>query len=158
MLPTVNAIEQQIIDGVATNGWFAVNYVPAPDDPEEWFTYTVGLTKTAGWPEMICLGLDEKRSVGILRDAIAECWERSVEPKGGLELVNVIKGRSVRLKRLDGVTAPYFAMASWYSDHTGTTARAERLQLMWPDADGRFPDDPHCDPHVRQRQTPRGAN
>ena len=31
----------------------------------------------------------------------------------------------------------------------------ERLQLLWPDSEGRFPDDPDCQPRVRERQTPK---
>ena len=38
----MNSVEQQIIEGVAQNGWFAVTYVPGLGDSEEWFTYTVG--------------------------------------------------------------------------------------------------------------------
>lgn len=151
----VNAIEQQIIEGVEKNGWFAVSYVPSADDPEEWFTYTVGLTKTAGWPEIICLGLDEERSTRMLHDTIVECWERGIRPAPGVGLTNVLEGRTARLKRIDGLSAPHFAMADWYAGHSGTPALGERLQLVWPDRDGRLPDDPDCDPDVRDRQTPK---
>jgi hypothetical protein len=151
----VNEIEQQIVDGVAANGWYAVTYVPGPGDPEDWFTYTVGLTKTAGWPEIICFGLDQERTVGMLHDAILECWERSAQPYDGMILTKVVQGRSARLRSRDGLPAPYFAMADWYSAHSGTPAVPERMQLMWPDPEGRFPDDPDCDPRVRDLQTPR---
>ena len=150
-----SAIEQKIIDGVERSGWFAASYTPGPGDPQEVFTYTIGLTKTAGWPEIICFGLDDERARGMLRDTIAECWERSARPADGLELTNVIKGMSVRLKRVDSLAAPYFAMADWYARHSGTAALSERLQLQWPDRDGRFPDDPDCDPAVREKQAPK---
>ena len=68
----VNEAEQKIIDSVDRNGWCTVTYVPATEsDPEEWFSYTVGLTKAAGWPEIICFGLDEERAAGMLRLANA---------------------------------------------------------------------------------------
>ncbi|HYI43405.1 MAG TPA: DUF4262 domain-containing protein [Sphingomicrobium sp.] len=151
----VTAVQQQIINGVDANGWFAVNYVPGPTDPDERFTYTVGLTKTAGWPEIICFGLDSERSVGMLRDAIAECWERRIRPADGVGLTKVIQGFLVGLKAVDDLAAPYFAMADWYADHTGTAKSEERLQLVWPDRNGRFPVDPNCDPIVRDKQTPK---
>ena len=153
----MNEIEQQIVDGVERNGWFTVDYVPGPGDPEIWFTYTIGLTKSLGWPEMICFGLDEQRRLGVLRDTIAECWEQQVRPQDGLELDRVLQGATVRLKRLDDLSGPYFAMADWYAQHSGTATVPERLQVMWPDRDGRFPDDPDCDPDVRDRQTPKTA-
>jgi hypothetical protein len=155
----VNDVEQQIIDGVERNGWFAVTYVPDADsgDPEEWFTYTVGLTKTAGWPEIICFGLDEERTVGMLRDTIAECWERAMRPAGGVELAKVLHERTVRLQRVDDLPAPYFAMADWYAERSGSPKLAERLQLVWPDRNGRFPDNPDCDANVRERQTPKAG-
>lgn len=152
----VSAVQQQIIDGIEQNGWFAVNYIPGPDDPQERFTYTVGLTKTATWPEIICFGLDSERCVGMLRDTIRECWERRIRPADGVGLTKVIQGLA-GLSRVDGLPLPYFAMADWYADHSGTPNSAERLQLVWPDAYGRFPDDPNCDPHVRELQTPKAA-
>lgn len=154
----MNEVEQQIVDGVAQNGWQSVNYVPSPGDPEEWFTYTVGLTKTAGWPEMIVFGLDRDRMFAMLQDTIQECWERNAQPYDGMELVQVLQGRSAKLRAVKGLTAPYFAMAEWYARHAGIPPMAERLQLMWPDEQGRFPDDPDCDPRVRELQTPKAAN
>jgi hypothetical protein len=157
MWRTVNSVEQQIVDGVAQNGWYSVTYVPAPGDPEEWFTYTVGLTKTAGWPEIIVFGLDRDRSFQMLHDTLHECWGRSAHPYDGMELVEVLKGRPARLREVNGLTAPYFAMAEWYAQHSGTPSLPERLQLMWPDENGRFPDDAECDARVRELQTPRRA-
>jgi len=152
----VNEAEQKIIDSVDRNGWCTVTYVPATEsDPEEWFSYSVGLTKAAGWPEIICFGLDEERAAGMLRDTIGECWERGIGPAAGLELTKVLQGHPARLQRADGLPPPYFAMADWYAGHSGAAAPAERLQLVWPDRNGRFPTDPDCDPDVRQRQTPR---
>ena len=47
---TVTPTEQMIADGVEQNGWFVVNYAPRvdSDDADEFFSYTVGLAKTAG--------------------------------------------------------------------------------------------------------------
>ena len=152
----LNSVQQQIVQGVEANGWFAVNFVPGPGDPEERFTYTVGLTKTAGWPEIICFGLDTDRRVGMLRDTIAECWERRIRPADGVGLTKVIQGIA-GLRRIGNWPQPYFAMADWYADHSGTPKLAERIQLLWPDRKGRFPDDPECDPAVRELQTPKAA-
>ncbi len=153
----LNSVQQQIVDGVEQNGWFTVNYVPGPNDPPEYFTYTVGLTKTAGWPEIICFGLDPERTFGMLRDTIAECWEREIRPADGVELNKVLKDLPARLQRVDDLTTPYFAMADWYAEHSGTPRTAERLQLLWPDPEGRFPGDPKCGAYARDKQTPKAA-
>jgi len=154
----MNEAQQQIVDGVERNGWFAVNYVPRPgtDDAKEWFTYTVGLTKTAGWPEIICFGLDSDRSLHLLREAIAECWTRRIAPAHGIQLTQVLDGLPARLQRVT-LGPPYFAMADWYAEHSGTDRSPERLQLFWPDRNGRFPTDPGCDPSVRDRQISKAA-
>jgi hypothetical protein len=154
----MNIVEQQVVDGVAQNGWQPVNYVPAAGDPEEWFTYTVGLTKTAGWPEIIVFGLDRERMFAMLLDAIRECWDRNAQPYDGMELEQVLQGRLARLREVKGLSAPYFAMSEWYARHIGIPPMPERLQLMWPDDQGRFPDEPNCDPRIRDLQTPKAAN
>jgi hypothetical protein len=151
----MNPVEQQIIDGVEKNGWFVVSYVPGPDEPEEWFSYTVGLTKTAGWPEIICFGLDEERATDLLRNTIGECWQRRIQPAAGVQLTTVLHGKYARLRSQAFLQHPYFAMADWYAEHTGTPRMSERLQLLWPDDAGRFPDDFTCDPKVRELQTPK---
>jgi Domain of unknown function (DUF4262) len=150
-------VEQQIVEGVDKNGWFVVTYVPESDaeNADEWFSYTVGLTKTAGWPEIICFGLDQDRSTDLLRETIGECWKRRIRPAAGVELTEVLRGHTARLQRADDLRAPYFEMADWYAEHSGTEKLGERLQLVWPDRDGRFPSDFGCDPEVRERQTPK---
>lgn len=157
MFARVTSVEQQIIDGVAKSGWFSITYRPGPDDPQEWYGYTVGLTETARWPEVICLGLDGQVTVGMLRNMIGECWTRSEAPAAGLELHQVIEGRLARLAPFKSSAKRYFLWADWFADRSGNQSDAERLQLIWPDSQGRFPDDPDCDPRIRELQTPKVA-
>lgn len=151
----VNEVEQQIIDGVARKGWFTITYVPGQGDPREWYSYTVGLSATASWPEVICFGYDADLAVGMLRNMIAECWARHERPADGLELNNIVEGRVARLERFDGPTKPYFLWAEWYAQRVGAPVTGEWLQLVWPDSEGRFPGDPNCDPRVQKLQTRR---
>jgi Domain of unknown function (DUF4262) len=64
----LNEIEQRIVDCVEEYGWYALSIAPRADsdDPEEWFTYTIGLPKSHGWPELICFGLASERHAGTL--------------------------------------------------------------------------------------------
>src|SRR3954470_5936666 len=88
----LNRIEQRIVDCVEEYGWFAMSVSPAADsdDPEEWFTYTIGLPKSHGWPEIICFGLGGDVAHGLLSDAIAECETRGIDPHAGLVLTDVV--------------------------------------------------------------------
>ena len=152
----MDKLDQEIIDRVEEFGWYAMSVAPAvdSDDPEEWFTYTIGLPKTFGWPELVCFGLDNEVSYGLFSDAIAECQAKGLTPADGLELTEVINGFPARL--IDGSSIPdsYFGYASWYARLKGTRSPPERLQLWWPDKQGLFPDDADCSPEVVRMQTP----
>jgi hypothetical protein len=152
----MDKLDQEIVDRIEEYGWFAMSVAPAADsdDPEEWFTYTIGLPKTFGWPEFICFGLDKDTSYDLLGDAIEECRAKGHSPTDGLELTEVINGFPARL--IDGSSIPnsYFGYASWYARETGTQSPPERLQLIWPDKQGLFPNEPGCAPEVVQMQTP----
>jgi hypothetical protein len=152
----LSRIEQRIVDCVDKYGWFGLSVSPAADsdDPDEWFTYTIGLPKTHGWPEIICFGLGGDVAHRLLTDAIAECEAKAVAPHTGLELTEVVNGYNALL--IDGSTIPdrYFGSAIWYARRAGTEVPPARLQLLWPDEAGRFPDDPDCTPEVREMQAP----
>jgi hypothetical protein len=155
----LNESEQRIVDCVEEYGWFGLSVVPRTDsdDPQEWFTYTIGLPKSHGWPELICFGLSSDVSHGILTDAIAECEAKAIQPSAGLVLTDTLKGFDAML--VDGSAIPdeYFGSATWFARHVSTSAPPQRLQLLWPDKAGRLPDDPDCSAEVRRMQTPVGV-
>jgi hypothetical protein len=148
--------EQNIVEGVEEYGWFALSVAPRgdSDDPEEWFTYTIGLPNTHGWPEIICFGLASDTAHGLLTDAIAECEQKEMAPSIGLELAEVAKGYKVLIGDASAIHDHYFGSAIWYARWAGTQAPPPRVQLLWPDKAGRFPADPACSPEVRRMQTP----
>lgn len=152
----LSPVEQRIVDCVEKCGWFGLSVSPEEDsdDPEEWFTYTVGLPKTHGWPEIICFGLDGDVAHGLLTDAIAELEAKAVSPAAGLELTEVARDRTVMLADASAIPEHYFGSAIWYARRAGTQVPPARLQLLWPDKEGRFPGDPDCSPAVREMQTP----
>jgi len=145
--------ELMIADGVAKNGWYLVNYVPAAGnpDPSEIFSYTVGLTKTAGWPELIVFGLDETRSFAIMADLIEACWEKKQRPVPGMTAQGIVQDLPIKLVPFDKIEPRYFHFADWFARHVNMRPPL-RLQLLWSDREGRLPDDPSCDPAVRAKQ------
>jgi hypothetical protein len=148
--------EQKIVDCVEKYGWFAMSVSPRADsdDPQEWFSYTIGLPKSHGWPEIICFGLGSGRAYDLLADAIAECEESGVAPSAGLELTKVIAGCNALLADASTIPDHYFGSAIWFARHAGTNVPPARLQLLWPDKAGKFPNDPACSEEVRRMQTP----
>jgi hypothetical protein len=149
-------IEQRIIDCVEKYGWFGLSVSPraGSEDPQEWFTYTIGLPNSHAWPEIICFGLAGDTAHGLLSDAIAECEKKAVSPYIGLELTEVIDGFKAAIVEASAIPDHYFGSATWYAREVGTQAPPPRVQLVWPDKTGRFPDDPACSPEVRRMQTP----
>ena len=152
----LSPFEQKIVDCVEEYGWFGLSVSPAADsdEPEEWFTYTIGLPKTHGWPEIICFGLDGDTAHGLLSDAIAECETRQINPHPGQELIEVVQGDVAMLADASDIPDHYFGSASWYARFAGTQDPPARLQLLWPDKAGRFPNDPACSEEVRALQQP----
>lgn len=146
---------QQIIDAVEKRGWYVVNVLPAEDgsDGDERCSYTIGLGKSLHWPELICFGRVADEAFEMLRLTIAECWERQITPHDGLLLRKVLQRFPVKVAS-NAALGNYLGLAEWYAEQAGL-AKPDRLQLLWPDDQGRFPDDPDCDPEIRAIQTPR---
>jgi hypothetical protein len=156
----LSKFEQKIVDDVEEYGWSGMSVAPRvdSDDAEEWFTYTIGLSRSYSWPEIVCFGVDAKAAHGILTDAIAECKERNIPPHPGMLLHKTLGGLDAMLVNGSAIPDPYLGSAIWYARYIGLDVPPEKLQLLWPDENGRFPGDPACDPEVRQLQTPRGID
>ena len=144
-----------IVKTVEQVGWAVLSVGPRKDsdDPREWFSYTVGLTKTFGWPEMICFGLETETRKHMINDAVDECQSKGARPAPGLRLSKVLNGFDVLLVDGNYIPESYFGLAEWFARHWGATPVA-RLQLLWPDASGRFPNDDDCDEDIVTEQTP----
>ena len=152
----LDKFEKNMVEKISKHGWFAVSVAPAvgSDDPEEWFTYTVGLPHTLGWPKLICFGLDSDTVYALLSDAIDKCKRKNQTPVEGMILTDVIEGWPTKLIGGDRIPDGYFGSARWFARYVGTKDPPERLQLLWPDKEGVFPDEPGCAKDVLLDQTP----
>lgn len=151
----VTDFEQRIIDDVAKFGWHSLSVAPREnsDDPQEWWTYTVGLAVSRRWPELVIIGQPPGSAHGILDAAITECEARDMAPHPGLLLQDTLEGYGAILVDGSKIPSDYVNSANWFARHNGI-AEPERLQLLWPDREGNFPFDPNCDPGVRSLQEP----
>jgi hypothetical protein len=152
----LSELDQKIVDNVEKHGWFGLSVSPAAesDHPPEWFTYTIGLQKNHGWPEIIVFGLDGTVAHGVLSTAIAECEAKAVRPTAGMDLTDTLEGSTARLVENPAIPFNYLGFANWYAAYAGMPDPPERLQLLWPDKNGFFPDDERCQAKVRQLQSP----
>jgi hypothetical protein len=152
----LNDAEKRILSVVAEHGWMVMSVAPRAgcDDPKEWWSYTIGLTKTFGWPEIITFGLAGRDAHPVLNDSVAELWQKGLRPAPGVVLNEVLEGFQAKLVTPFPMATHYFGSAIWFSRHNGLPVPPPVVQLIWPDNDGVFPDDARCAEGVRLDQTP----
>lgn len=153
----LDAGEQKAVDDVARFGWHCIQVFSLPDDPiQTTFAYTVGLSHTYDWPELISFGLETSTLHKMLSNAIGELRRTNGMPVPGAVLNDVVEGYPCRLAEFSSsLTHQDLGWASWFARREGhDPTRIGCLQLIWPDRHGRFPDDSECIPEVRSLQTP----
>lgn len=104
--------------------------------------YTVGLMDLCGHPEIAVAGLNPRQSHLTLSSA-----KRLIDAGRVLQggpISGIIPDYDVMFVRVDDSNMwDWFGQASDYHAHAGQAARM--VQLVWPDAMGRFPQDPDYD-------------
>lgn len=153
-------LDQKIIGNVDEIGWSIMSVAPAKDsdDPEEWWSYTIGLPKTFNWPEIAIFGLSSSLSKDLLNDLVKFCCDNDQPPIAGAHYNEIIKNLPVKL--IDGSHIPnsYLGYAQWFARHNNEPSPVNKLQLIWPDKSGYFPDQASCNDDIRRLQTPVETN
>lgn len=113
----------------------SVTSVFDPDGDEPPFSYSIGVAKTCGAPEVIVLGLEPKLAHSLInvynrRARAGERFEEGVEYDGFLEGFPVQFASVSREDREE-----YMRSACWL--HGGPDFAA--LQLVWPSTEGVWP-------------------
>lgn len=128
-------------------GWCVQGVGGGDDDPP--FAYTVGLTETFGHPEIFIVGFGFQMSQNVLNSA-ADAIRRGHRLDSNKLADEVIQNFPVAVRTLGKKQA----------GARGKVARAryapkgfEAVQMFLPDASGRFPWDPACDPKYAEVQT-----
>jgi hypothetical protein len=107
------------------------------------FNYTVGLSDL-GWPELIISGLDLKVGVTLLNNVVRRCLEDLGAPIEGI-VVKKAANFPLRLQSISDEQRDQYMTISVkrQTELTGSPPRA--LQVVYPDPEGRYPDDPECE-------------
>lgn len=145
--------EQKLADDVSKFGWHVMRVSSAVGEPEMLpFAYTVGLQCTFGWPELLCYGLAPDVMTRLLNNAVDELRKRAEPPVQGLLLHEVAEGFPCRLSPVaNRHRAEHLGYAIWFARYRREDPNNICcLQLLWPDRDGRFPDDPDCAEAVKE--------
>jgi hypothetical protein len=142
-----DGMEDTIRAGVEEHGWYSIGVGADGELPA--FSYTIGLHRTFGHPELICLGLRTK----LMHAMFASCVDmirHGAPPPVGVPFAGVVEGFDVQLRpvRAPDSYRQHLGYAIWF--HGGREFPV--LQLMWPDKQGRFPGDPDADPMLATRQ------
>lgn len=147
--------EQKLINDVAQHGWHVMKVASnARESEAPAFAYTIGLSASFGWPELLCCGLKTDTMAILLNNAVEELRNRSRPPAEGVVLYDVAEGFECRLT---GVAAQYHAehlgYAIWFARYRGENPNDIRcLQMLWPDREGIFPFEEACSPGVKKMQ------
>ena len=141
-----NEMEQRVLDDIKRYGW---HLIIVPDDEEgPGFVYSVGMMQTLNHPEIIMFGLDANLMVDVINGMGEEIRKGRRFAEAGL-FDDFLKGFACKItpvaKRWH---AEYMGYAIRHHQHTGQAGEFEAVQCVWPDKQGRFSDDPKCDPKV----------
>lgn len=137
---------QKVIDDVAQHGWMCVHLMA--EGHEGPYSYTVGLFRTYGHPELAVFGLSSEVAHQVLSIAVAAIQQGHAldpsRPASGL-----IEGCSCLL-----ASVPVFEFSRYFgvcrSYYEGD--RFGLLQIIWPTRQGQFPWDTGSNPVFRAMQ------
>lgn len=122
---------------------------PATSPPRAGYTYTIGLTTNAGFPEVVVFGLTPvaaKGLIGLVVDAVRGGTEIPLD----VDLVGLLDNElRCRFVNVDlGEWGPMFTTAqAWYNGEPFSV-----VQLVYPDRNGFMPDEAGFDRRMRFAQ------
>lgn len=142
----LDAVDRKVLDDIARVGWSAIGVFPTQDDPGPYFTYTVGMVEQ-NHPDLIVTGMPMETAHGVLASAY-EAIQRGNGLTPDTYADEVLQGLPVAVVEvLDplGDMCPMSMCQHLFGEVHG-------LQLVWPDAKGKFHWHPGFDEKYRDQQ------
>jgi hypothetical protein len=143
----MNEYEQNLLRHIEQFGC-SVTSVFDPDEKEPPFSYSIGITKSCGAPELIIVGLNSKLGhavVNLYNDKV-RAGERFVP---GVLYTGFLEGFPVQFSPVTKENREsYMTSACWL--HGGPSFEA--LQLIWPNTEGVWPWEPRASEWLRANQ------
>lgn len=144
--PEERAVREKVAADIARVGWH-VALVP-PDETTPGWAHTIGLLERFGHPELVVFGSDPQ-VLGPLLNALGARVREGARLEPETEVEGVVRGLALAVRAVaPRWVQPFLGNAAWHCRRPELPA----LQVFWPDARGRFPWEPGCDPAWRDDQ------
>lgn len=131
-------VDKKLLDDVDQFGWHHLHLHPVA---ELRWSFTVGLFKTWGHPEVAVFGVDYEPSHELLT-TVARAAKAGHNVADGSYDDQILDGFEVRfLPVRRHWYSGFFGYAQWFNE---TAEQFPFLQLVWPDNQSRYPWQPEC--------------
>ena len=144
-----DVLERHLVREIAEQGWTVVHSTdPAPRGLFPNVAYTVGLWQTHEHPELLVFGLAPEQGQALLK-LVCEEVAKGQRFTSLEQFTHLLEGHSCRFQALgQHFHREHLAYCRWFYRGDGFKA----LQLMWPDAQGHFPDEAAFDAYLAAHQ------
>ena len=141
-----NDIKQRALDDIKQYGWHLI--IVPDDEGGPGFVYSVGMMQTLKHPEIIMFGLESDLMVEVIHGMGIEIEKGRRFAAPGLA-DDLLKECACKIIAGDKRWhEEYMGYAVWHRQHVGQAGTLQAVQCVWPDKQGRFPDDPSCNRDV----------
>ncbi|MEQ1784283.1 MAG: DUF4262 domain-containing protein [Hyphomonadaceae bacterium] len=151
-MTVLNAIEQQMVDGVAEHGWFGMHVMAEGDFPG--VSYSIGFWESIGAPEFLIYALPRKLTHSMLGELFRQLKAGRTLTDGG-RISDLLEGFDCIVRPMHVSHFPeHVGSALWYRRHkVGNADGLNVWQVFWPGSQqGLFPWEPGCAQEVREDQ------
>jgi hypothetical protein len=146
-----NTGDRRFLEIVDEFGWHVMNVAPRVDskDKKEWFSYSTGLFRAFGHPEILLCGLDSSTAHRVINDIGKEVKAgRTFEIETSYDGIFADGVRCQFQSVNKGNYADYVGWAMWFYEGSEFPV----WQCFWPDRSGLYPWEKECDPFVVEVQ------
>ncbi|HVJ61659.1 MAG TPA: DUF4262 domain-containing protein [Tahibacter sp.] len=134
---TIDLIVEKARKDVDRYGWHCVSVLPDTEDQYE-YSYSVGFTRTLGYPEISIFGLPSKLAAAVIGNAY-EAIRNGVKLEAGRYYTDMLQG-GVVLKAAGLAAAEH--CAEYFGVATGYAGGPVLIWVvLWPNRAGTFPDE-----------------
>jgi len=142
----MDATEQKALDDILEHGCHVLHVLEEASLPP--FSYTIGIYKTSGVPEVVLIGLKQEIAHWVVNE-----YNRRVRAgemfRAGETHIGFLDGFSVTFREIDKTQyAEYLGWGRWL--YRGDDFPA--LQMVWPSKTGHWPWDDQASSWYRSRQ------
>jgi hypothetical protein len=145
----VSESETQVVNDIATYGWHMISVPEHQGEPG--FTYTIGLFKSYGHPELIIFGLPIRVMQGVI-DVAAGLIKSGRRFIDGDQSNGIVRGYPCVFRTVhQDHYREHFGYAMWFYRTVGLEA-FPAMQCFWPDQGRHFPWEAECNDAIRALQ------